>query len=384
MTENDRVWAEQTAEKIRKKISWVSEKNKDAIPYTTDKEGNYDNRADRDQTWNQDDGLNWWTNGFWGGMMWLLYQDTKEESYMQIARNSEYCLEQCFDLFYGLHHDVGFMFQLTAVADYRLTGNERSKKTALHAANLLAGRFNPVGRFIRAWNDNGDQDTRGWAIIDCMMNLSLLYWAAEETKDPRFRHIAMMHADTASEHFVRPDGSVKHIVEFDPETGEEVRHYGGQGYDADSAWSRGQGWAVYGFTISYLHTGKKEYLDMAKRVAHYCIANIPEGGILPLDFRQPSEPACEDSCGACVIAAGLLELAGCVSESEQKLYRQAAMKILRPIEHSRADWTAGCDAIVQNCSAAYHSPAHHITMSYADYYFIEAVYKIIGTGRFLW
>lgn len=381
---NYEAWADQAIEKIRRKMSWVSEKNRGRIPYTTDENGNYDNRADEEKAWNLDDGLNWWTNGFWGGIQWLLYQDTKEEKYAEIARISEYQLESCFEDFYGLHHDVGFMFQLTAVADYRLTGNARSRRTALHAANLLAGRFNPAGHFIRAWNESGEYDVRGWAIIDCMMNISLLYWASEETKDPRFRHIAMMHADTVKEHFIRPDGSVRHIVEFDPESGEVIRDYGGQGYAEGSSWTRGQGWAVYGFTNSYLHTGKQEYLDTAKKVAHYCIANIPENGIIPIDFCQPSKPAFEDSCGACVLAGGLLELAGCVPEPEQELYRKAAVKILKAIDESRADWTENCDAIVQNCSAAYHDPKHHITMTYADYYFIEAVYKIKKTGILLW
>lgn len=382
--ENYEIWAGQVIEKIRRKMSWASEKNRDRIPYTTDESGNYDNRADQKKTWNPDDGLNWWTNGFWGGIQWLLYQDTREERYAETARILEYQLESCFEDFYGLHHDVGFMFQPTAVADYKLTGNARSKRTALHAANLLAGRFNPAGHFIRAWNESGDQDVRGWAIIDCMMNLSLLYWASEETKDPRFRHIAMMHADTVKEHFIRSDGSVRHIVEFNPETGEEVRDYGGQGYAEGSSWTRGQGWAVYGFMISYLHTGKQEYLDTAKKVARYCIANIPENGIIPIDFRQPPEPAFEDSCGACVLAGGLLELAGCVPEPEQEFYRKAAVKILKAIEQDRADWTENCDAIVQNCSVAYHDPEHHITMTYADYYFIEAVYKIRKTGVLLW
>lgn len=190
------MWVNQTADKIRKKMSWVSEKNKEKIPYTTDGDGNYDDRSDTKREWRQDDGLDWWTNGFWGGIMWLLYQDTGQEKYLQTARASGYKLERCFDDYYGLHHDAGFMFQLTAAADYRLTGDQRSRKTALHAANLLAGRFNPVGSFIRAWNGT-EPDTRGWAIIDCMMNLSLLYWASEETGDPRFRHIATAHADTA-------------------------------------------------------------------------------------------------------------------------------------------------------------------------------------------
>lgn len=377
-------WVNETIDKIREKMSWVSEKNREKIPYTTDDSGNYDDRSNPEKELGQDDGLNWWTNGFWGGIMWLLYQDTGEERYSEIARISEYRMEQCFDDYYGLHHDVGFMFQPTAAADYRLTGNPRSRKTAMHAANLLSGRFNPAGRFIRAWNGVEKEDTRGWAIIDCMMNLSLLYWASEESGDPRFRQIAMIHADTAMEHFIRPDGSVNHIVEFNPESGEMVRTLGGQGYGEESSWSRGQGWAVYGFMISYIHTGKKEYLDTAKRVAHYCMANIPENGIIPVDFRQPPEPALEDSCGACIIAGGLLEIARCVPEAEQEMYRSAAVKILKAIDETRADWGKSCDAIVQNCSAAYHNPRHHVTMSYADYYFIEAVYKLGNKGILLW
>ena len=377
-------WVGEALEKVREKMQWVSEKNRDKIPYTTGADGSYDDRSDESRSWGMDNGLNWWTNGFWGGIMWLLYQDTGEERYQEIARISERKLEKCFDQYYGLHHDVGFMYLPTAVADYRLTGNEEGRRIGMHAANLLAGRFNPVGKFIRAWNQNEDNDTRGWAIIDCLLNLSLLYWASEESGDPRFRQIAMMHADTVLANFIRPDGSVCHIVEFDPESGRMVKSYGGQGYGDGSSWTRGQGWAVYGFANSYTHTGKKEYLEAARKVADYCIANLPESGIIPVDFRQPQEPAWEDSCAACVIACGLLEVARHVSDSEKEKYENAAVTILRAIADTRADWTENCDAIVQNCTGAYHSPEHHFTMVYADYYFIEGLYKLAGIGRLLW
>jgi len=157
------IWAEEVTGKIREKMQWVSEKNREKIPYTTDCGGNYDDKGDMAKEWSADNGLNWWTNGFFGGMMWLLFQDTGNEKYAEIARRSEYRMERCLMDFYGLHHDVGFMFQPTCVADLRLTGNERSRRTALHAATLLAGRYNPEGQFIRAWNDLPGEDTRGWA-----------------------------------------------------------------------------------------------------------------------------------------------------------------------------------------------------------------------------
>lgn len=375
------LWADEVVQKIRQKMIWVSEKNMDKVPYSTDEDGNYDDLTYTSNSQNINERLNWWTNGFWGGIMWLMYQDTKDDKYMKIARLLEKKLEQCFIDYYGLHHDVGFMFMTTAVADYRLTNNEESKKIGMHAANLLAGRFNPVGKYIRAWNGN---DNQGWAIIDCMLNISLLYWASKESDDPRFKNIAMMYADTAMENFVRPDGSVNHIVEFNPQTGEKVRTYGGQGYENGSAWTRGQGWALYGFVISYIHTGKQEYLDTAKKIAHYCMANIPESGIIPVDFRQPAEPKWEDSCGACIMASGLIELSKNVPEFEKEMYIKAAFKILKAIDEERSNWKQDCDAIVQNCSSAYHTEKHHITMVYADYFFIEAVYKLKGTGILLW
>lgn len=300
--------------------------------------------------------------------MWLLYQDTKEEKYVDIARILEKKMEKCFETYYGHHHDVGFMFQPTAVADYRLTGNPESRRIAMHAANLLAGRFNPMGKFICAWNEMEDSDTRRWAIIDCMLNISLLYWASEESEDPRSRQVAMIHADTVMGNFVRPDGSVCHIVEFDPETGDRIKSYGGQGYQEGLSWNRGQGWALYGFVNSYTHTGKTEYLNTAKRVAHYCIANLPENGIVPVDFRQPLEPAWEDYCGACIIAGGLLELAQNVPELEKSMYIQAAVKILKALTDTRSDWSKKCDAIIQNCSGAYHDKRHHFTMVYAVFF----------------
>lgn len=378
-------WIEEAVNKITMKMDWLSDKLVDKIPCTT-VDGQYDNRADMSIDWSIDNGINWWTNGFWGGMLWLMYHQTGKEKYATLARKNEELLDRCFEEFYGLHHDVGFMWLPTAVADYRLTKDGDAKRRALHAATILAGRFNPVGKFIRAWNSLDDEstDTRGWAIIDCMLNIPLLYWASEETKDPRFKHIAMMHADTAMSAFVRPDGSVKHIVEFDAFTGELLRDYGGQGYAEGSSWTRGQTWGLYGFTISYIHTGKQEYLDTAKRIAHYFIANISEDGIIPVDFRQPKEPVWEDSCAAAIAASGLIELAKQVPTWESGLYLNAAKRLLKALYENRSDFTNKQDNMINNCTGAYHDEQHHIAMIYADYYFMEAIFKLKGNDIFLW
>lgn len=386
LTSENKEWAKAVMEKILSKLSWVSEKSKDKIPYRTDGNGTHD-------TWEgfhkeyPDQGICWWTNGFWPGLMWLVYQATGDEKYMNIARRAQDKLHQAFSYYYGLHHDVGFMYLLGDVADYRITGSEEGKKYGLLAAQLLAGRFNPAGRFIRAWNDipgEPEKDTRGWAIIDCMMNIHLLFWAFAETKDNRFQQIAMSHADTAMKYFVRQDGSVRHIVEFDPITGAYITNYGGQGYAEGSSWSRGQAWAIYGFALAYRHTGKQEYLETAKKVAHYFMANIKEDGTVLLDFRQPKEPAWEDGCGACVAASGLLEIAAQVSDTESELYRSAAIKILRNIDEKHCCYDESNDSFVLNCSAAYECKEHHVTMVYADYYYLEAIMKLQGYELNMW
>ena len=381
----DRLWLDEVVNKINNKMEWVSEKSKHKIPYTTIN-GIHDDKGDPTKEFRVDDGISWWTNGFWGGMMWLMYHESKNEKYAHIAKSLEEKLDKCFSDYYGLHHDVGFMWLPTAVANYKITKNQDARKRGLHAANLLAGRYNPAGRFIRAWNDipGDDSDTRGWTIIDCMFNLPLLYWASEETSDPRFKQIAMLHSDTVMETFIRPDGSVRHIVELDPFNGGFVKDYGGQGYEQGSSWTRGQTWALYGFVMGYIHTGKEEYLNTAKRVAHYFISNIPSDGIIPVDFRQPKEPALEDSTAAAIAACGLIEIAKHVDDLEKDMYLNAAIKLLKTLDKKRSDWSKDCDCILEHCSASYHSEEHHFSIIYGDYYFIEAIFKLKGNDLILW
>jgi unsaturated chondroitin disaccharide hydrolase len=379
----DRAWLANLITKINIKMDGVSEKSRYKIPYTT-VDGCHDDRSTDNPSGFEDDGINWWTNGFWAGIQWLLYHETGKVKYKEIAQNSEKMLDRCFEQYNGLHHDVGFMWLPTSVANFKVTGNLDSRRRALHAANLLAGRFNLAGGFIRAWNDLPEgQDTRGWAIIDCMLNIPILYWASEETGDPRYQQIADKHANTVMNTFIRQDGSVHHIVEFDPTQGGVVRTYGGQGFGQDSAWTRGQGWGLYGFMMSYRHTGKEEYLNTAKRIAHYFIANIPDNGVIPVDFRQPKEPIRDDDTAAAVAACGLIEIAKVVSEYERDLYLNAALKMLRTLER-RVDWSEQSDALIQYGSASYHSNVHHHPIIYGDFYFIEAVFKLKGNDLYLW
>ena len=201
------------------------------------------------------------------------------------------------------HHDVGFQYLPTAVLKYKLTGDADGRRRGLAAANFLAGRFNLAGQYIRAWN----KDLPGWAIIDCLMNLSLLYWASEEGEDPRFRHVANAHANMALEHMIRADGSTCHVAVFDPESGELLEYKGWQGYAPDSCWSRGNAWALYGMANAYRYTNNKDFLYAAERVAHHFIASL-QARVPPWDFRVPNPDTEPRDTRAAIAASGLLEL----------------------------------------------------------------------------
>lgn len=376
-------YAKEISLKIKEKELAVAKRIGDKIPYTA-VNGVFDDWTDKN--------LCWWTNGFWGGMMWQLYGATKEEIYKTRAMELEEKLDGNLMNYNGMDHDSGFKWLTTSHASELLTGSKDSHNRLLLAAANLAGRFNPAG-FIRAWNDEKG-DNAGWAIIDCLMNLPLLYIATEITGDPRFKKIAMTHADTAIKHFVREDGSARHIVIFDPETGDFVDEPGGQGYGKGSVWTRGQSWALYGFTMSFLHTGQKRYLETAIRCADFFADNTPESGRIPVDFRQPKEPDYTDSCAASIGASGMLLLAKTLRNEGKDIcegaailadkYDKTAERILRYLTDNDSDWNPETDNILRSCTAAYHDKEHEFPIIYGDYYLIEAIFRITGEETYIW
>lgn len=365
-------WIDSVWEKIEKKLFVTAELSKNKIPYTT-KDGVHDDKSNS---------LSTWTNGFWPGLMWLMYKRTENERYKLVAEIAEKKLDKVLFSYEKLYHDVGFMWHISAGANYKITGNLESKNRNLVAAAALASRYNVDGGFIRAWND---ENAAGWSIIDCMMNLPLLYWASEEICDPRFRQIAMHHADKTMENHVRPDGSVIHVVEYDINNGEVIGFPHTQGYEPKtSSWSRGQAWGVYGFVLSYIHTGKQEYLDTAKKVAHYFISAVCAEGYIPkCDFRAPDSPVYLDTSAGAIAACGLIEIAKVVPEYEKKLYINAAINILKAIEKDHCVWTEKEQSIVQN-GMEWYKKGVHVPMIYSDYYFVEAIYKLMGEELLFW
>lgn len=372
----DRKWVDETWKRIDEKLKVVAPLNKEKIPYTT-VNGEFNDMVKSDITW--------WTNGFWPGLMWLMYVGTKNEMYKEVAERSEGLLDDAFAEYDHLHHDVGFMWHISSGVNYRLFGEKKSRVRTTIAADILASRYNPRGGYIRSWN-NDTPDSEGWVIIDSMMNIPLLYWASREYKDDRFKYIAMNHADKVLSSHIRPDGSVNHIVKLDIQTGDVIESFGGQGYEVGSSWSRGQSWAIYGYVLSYIHTGKQEYLDTAKKVAHYFIANVCDDWLPKCDFRCPEEPVIYDTTAGACAACGLLEIANCVPEHEKKMYINAAMNILKAMEKNFCNWTTEEQSILQMGTEAYfcRPQGKHAAIIYGDYYFVEAIYKLKGFDMLFW
>ncbi|MNQ81501.1 Unsaturated glucuronyl hydrolase [compost metagenome] len=218
------------------------------------------------------------------------------------------------------------------------------------------------------------------------MNLPLLYWASETTNDPRFRHIAVAHADTVLREFIRPDGSSHHIICFDPETGERIEGRGGQGYSPDSAWARGTSWALYGMALSYRYTGEQRYLEAAKRVAHFYIANMPADAAPIWDFRAPaeSETVFDTSAAACA-ASGLLEISRAVSESEYGLYSEAAKRMLLMLTEQFVTWSEDEEGILTMATANFPKQTFvNVPIIYGDYFYAEAIAKLRGRTELFW
>lgn len=370
MKREQRQWEEQFLNKVYEKLSWATDKVTSLKPYTT-----------RDGIYIDPPAGNYaWFCGFWGGIQWWLYKLSGDEKFLQKAKAVSEDMDYGLTDFVQLHHDVGFQYLLTTVADYEFTGSERAKVSSVHAATLLAGRFNLVGRYIRAWDENKymnpTESKAGYAIIDCMMNIPLLFWASEETGDPRFRQIAEAHAETALKEFIREDGSCNHIVVFNPKDGSVVHKPKGQGYAPGSSWTRGQGWAIYGFAMAYFYTKRPEFLKASLKVAKNFLKHMPATGIPPVDFDQPAEPADVDSSAGVIALCGMIDLKKWANEEEQQ-WLEEGIQLLFSGAYANCDFTKDTQAVLQNGKEQYHGGGQRVLI-YGDFYLLEALMKRRG------
>lgn len=319
-----------------------------------------------------------WCAGFWPGVLWYDYEYTGDEKIRQEAERFTASLEflshtPAFD------HDLGFLVFCSYGNGYRLTHNPQYRQVILDTADTLATLYNPKVGTILSWPR--ECRPNGWphnTIMDNMINLEMLFWAAKENGDSTLYNIAVSHADKTMQCHFRPDYTSYHVAVYDTITGNFIKGCTHQGYRDDSMWARGQSWAIYGFTVVYRETRDPKYLDFVQKVADVYLKALPDDYVPYWDFSDPDIPnAPRDASAACVTASALLELSTYLDVEKSGQYRLAAERMLASLSsdkyqsrdnkpsfllHSVGHWPAGSEV--------------DAAIIYADYYYIEALLRL--------
>lgn len=286
-----------------------------------------------------------WTPGFWTGMLWNLYQMTEQELFRAVAEAQFDDYKEKEESYEHLnHHDIGFVFSPSILAQYKITGSKKARELALTAADLLAKRYSPVARIIQV----RDRDEQGNFIIDCSMNVPLLYWKSIETGDRSYYLKALNHMYRVTECMLREDASTYQCFKIDEVTGEPIKGWQGQGYKDESCWARGQAWVIYGYALSYKYTHDKVFLELAKKVSNYYLNRLPKDMVCNWDlwFTEDSDP--RDSSTAPIAACGLLEIAKYLEPSDphKQWYENAAIKMAESLYKYYAVKDEGADGLL--------------------------------------
>jgi unsaturated chondroitin disaccharide hydrolase len=329
-----------------------------------------------------------WTSSFFTGMALLAWRHTEDEYYLQqVLRLAPAYREKAMVRYLDMHHDAGFLYTLYSVALYKLTGAKEHREVGLAAAEALFQRFNPSGNFIRAWGRLDEppgqlldgRRTDNLAIIDCLMNLPLLFWAARESGERKFYDAAVREADTALRCFVRQDDSVCHAYRFDLTTGLPLGPDNICGYSVDSHWARGTGWAIYGFALAYKYTRATRYLEVAERLATKFLSLLDREIVPVWDFKLPAgEPPVRDSSALAVVICGLQELAK-QGGQDSRFFHSTRPLLQRLCADDYLDTDENCRGLLRS---AYGNRVAY--SSWGDYFLMEALARELGVSDGWW
>jgi hypothetical protein len=320
-----------------------------------------------------------WTSGFFPGALWYIYEYTRSPKWKRLALEFTRRTDAAGDL--TNTHDLGFMLYCGHGNALRLSGGKEHRDILLKGAGNLCRRFNPATGCIRSW-DFGEARWKFPVIIDNMMNLELLMWAFRETGEQWYRDIAVSHAHRTRAHHFRQDGSCYHVVDYDPESGRPLLKETYQGYANESAWARGQAWALYGYTMMYRETRNPVYLARAQGVARFiCTHPRLPGDKVPLwDFDTPAAGgAPRDSSAAAIMASALIELSGYSAPAQASHYVQIARAQLRALSSAEYRAAVGENGgfILKQATGFYnHNQEINAPLNYGDYYFLEALLRL--------
>lgn len=323
----------------------------------------------------------WWVSGFFPGVLWYLYENTPTDSLKSWATNYTLRVEDQKNT--TDNHDVGFMIFCSFGHAYRLTGDSAYREVIHTASNSLSTRFNPIVGCIRSW------DYAPWSakwqypvIIDNMMNLEMLEWAAKAFHDSTYSYIAETHANTTLKNHFRPDYSSYHVISYDTITGAVEKKNTAQGYSDESAWARGQGWGLYGYTMMFRETGDSTYLAQAEHIAGFILnhPNLPADKIPYWDFNAPDIPnAKRDASAGALICSALIELSGYVPADKAKEYLAVAGQQIRTLSSPEYLANLGENGNFILKHSVGHMPNNSevdVPLTYADYYYVEALMRM--------
>ena len=325
-----------------------------------------------------------WNQGFWTGMLWIAYELSKNEEYrkaaeMQIPTYTKRVVEELtVD-----HHDMGFLYIPSCVAAYKLTGNEEAKKAAMMAADFLMVRYHEKGEFIQAWGRLDAPDNYR-LIIDCLMNIPLLYWASEVSGDKKYDETALKHFNTTAAHIMRENGSTYHTFYFDPETGKPLKGVTAQGASDDSCWARGQAWGIYGMMLTHKYHQSDAIMEQFKKITDYYISLLPRDYVpfWDMTFTDGSgEP--RDSSAAAIAVCGLLEAVKYMKGEERERYLTLANKMMASLIDNYLCWEADeCNGLLLHASYSVpHNSGVDECNIWGDYFFMEALIRFVTENK---
>jgi rhamnogalacturonyl hydrolase YesR len=311
-----------------------------------------------------------WTSGFFPGCLWYAYKLQPDTNLLVSAiRFTEGLEDQQFNT---SHHDIGFMMLSSYGNGFKFANKTKYKKIILQSAASLSTRYNGTVGCIQSWN--GDFQV----IIDNMMNLELLFWAAKHGEDNKYYNIAVSHAYKTIQNHIREDGSCYHVVVYDTTTGKVIKKRTAQGYSDSSAWARGQAWGIYGFTMCYRETHDSTFLKTAIKMAQYFIKNLPQDYVPFYDFKLPpeSDKKFKDASAAAIACSGLLELRNYVADPSE--YDSAIRKILRSLISNYLAEKTNSGGIILHCAYNVNNPNPFdwdASTIWGDYYFLESLVR---------
>jgi uncharacterized protein YyaL (SSP411 family) len=315
-----------------------------------------------------------WTTGFFPGSLWLIYEQTGETEMMKAAENFTKRLESIQH--FTRHHDVGFMLGCSYGEGLRITGNPAYRDVLVQGARSLATRYKTPPGLIKSWEN---KEWKYPVIVDNMMNLELLWFAAQQSGESRLKDIAISHSDKTHENHFRPDSSSFHLLDYDPATGDVIKRQTVQGLADDSAWGRGQAWGLSGFVTMARLSGEKRYLERARSIANFILnhPNLPADGVPYWDFNDPKIPnTLRDASAGAIMAMAFQDLAELVPADEAARYRAMAEKQVRTLASPafRASLNENGNFILMHSVG--HRPRNSevdVPINYADYYFLKAL-----------